>query len=49
MGIKNPTHRVNTAKALMQVIGIVVEFRGDKRLAQRLISQPNSLTLKIFL
>jgi len=30
MGIKNPTQRVNTAKAFMPVIGIVVELHRDR-------------------
>jgi hypothetical protein len=49
MGIKNPTQLLSTAKTFMLVIGIVVEFHGDRRLAKRLSSQHNSLMFKIFL
>jgi hypothetical protein len=49
MGIKNPTQPVSIAKTFMLVLGIVVEFRGSRRLAKRLASQRNLLTLKIFL
>jgi hypothetical protein len=49
MGIKNPTQLVSTAKALMLLIGTVVEFRRYIRLAKRLNSQTNSLTLKTIL